>query len=139
MQSTILEATDALVGAVWRGDAAAAGDAYAADGMLLAPAPELVRGRAEIEAYWQAGIALGLSAIAFEREVLEQVEAGIVEAGRYALYVDDAAVGTVAERGTYIVLHKQGLDGSWRRAVDVFDPDGGPVADINEPSKGGWQ
>ncbi len=122
MDATIPEATTVLVDAVRRGDAAAAGSAYATDAKLLAPAPELVQGCAEIEAYWRAGIAIGLSAITFESDVLQRIEAGIVEAGRYAVYVDDAGGRTVAERGTYLVLHKQAPDGSWRRAVDVFDP-----------------
>jgi hypothetical protein len=27
------------------------------------------------------------------------------------------------EVGTYLVLHTQAADGSWRRAVEVFNPD----------------
>lgn len=119
LDGAILETTAALVTAVQRGDAAAAADAYTGDAKLLTPAPELIRGRADIEAYWRTGIAVGVSSLELELEVLEAVAAGVVEAGRYTLCVDV----TVVERGTYLVLHAQTPEGFWRRAVDVFHPD----------------
>lgn len=115
----ILEATAALATAVQRGDAAAAGDTYTSDAKLLTPAPELICGQADIEAYWRTGIAVGVSSLGLEREALETVAVGVVEAGRYTLCADAAVV----ERGTYLVLHEQTPEGFWRRAIDVFHPD----------------
>ena len=119
MKGAIPKTTAALVAALEQGDAAAAGDVYAGDAKLLTPAPELIHGRADIEAYWGAGLAVGLSTLALESEVRETVGGVVVEAGRYALSFDVAVV----EQGTYIALHKRASDGCWRRAVDVFDPD----------------
>jgi ketosteroid isomerase-like protein len=42
-----------------------------------------------------------------------------VETGRYVL----AGGAVVLDRGKYLVLHRRQADGSWRRAVDVFNPD----------------
>jgi len=122
MEGEIQEATAALVRSLEHGDAATAADVYADDAKLLAPAGELIRGRAEIEAYWRAGILVGLSAVQFERWVVAAVGGSVVDVGRYAVSVN-ARVGLVVDRGTYLVLHRQVADGSWRRTVDVFNPD----------------
>jgi ketosteroid isomerase-like protein len=124
MEGEIHETTAALVSSLERGDAASAAAAYADDAKLLAPAAELIRGRAEIEAYWRAGILIGLSTVAFERQVIAALGRRVAELGRYAVSVDAAQLGRVVDRGTYLVLHTQIADGSWRRTVDVFNPDG---------------
>ena len=36
---------------------------------------------------------------------------------------DNDRTERVVDHGTYLVLHTQIADGSWRRAVDVFRPD----------------
>lgn len=123
MEREILEATATLVTALEHGDAAAASAVYAEDARLLAPAGELVRGRDQIEGYWRAGIALGLTTVRFESRLLETVGGSAVELGRYGLSVDVERADTAVELGTYVVLHKQVADGSWRRALDAFEPD----------------
>lgn len=123
MEDEILQATAALVTALERRDAAAAADLYTDDAKLLAPAAELIQGRAAIGSYWRAGISLGLSAVGFEGQVLEPVGESVVEVGRYAVSVDVERAEPVVERGTYVVLYRQAGDGSWQRALDVFDPD----------------
>jgi ketosteroid isomerase-like protein len=123
MEGEIGEATAVLVRSLEQGDASAAAFVYADDAKVLAPAGELIQGRAEIEAYWRAGIALGLSAVAFERQVLAAVAGGVVDVGRYAVSVNVAGGRPVVERGTYLVLHSQIAGGAWRRTVDVFNPD----------------
>lgn len=128
MEDEILQATAALVTALERGDVTAAADLYTGDAKLLAPAPELIQGRAAIASYWRAGVSLGLSAVWFEAHVLEPVGKRVVEVGRYAVSVDVERARPVVERGTYVVLHRQAGDGSWQRALDVFDPDEPMVA-----------
>jgi uncharacterized protein (TIGR02246 family) len=122
MGDGVLHATSTLAEALARGDATAAASLYADDGRLLTPAAELLTGRSEIEAYWQAGIALGLSGL--ELQTIELRVSGLVavEIGRYALALGGDGGATVAERGTYVVLHRRQGDGTWRRAVDVFNP-----------------
>jgi ketosteroid isomerase-like protein len=125
MNQGLTEATAGLVSAVERGDATAAAALYADDAKLLAPASPLVAGRGQIEAYWRTGIALGITRIELETLGLEIAKAEVValEVGRYALGVQAGDRGHLVYRGKYIALHRREADGSWRRAVDVFNPD----------------
>ncbi len=123
MEGEIQQATSTLVRSLEHGDASSAARVYADDARVLVPAGELVRGRSEIEAYWRAGIALGLSTVAFERQLLATVAGSVIEIGRYSIAAKVARNGRIVDRGTYLVLHAQAADGSWRRAVDVSNPD----------------
>ena len=123
MDGEIEEAAAALVESLEHGDAEAAAAAYAENAKVLAPAGELIRGRTEIEGYWRTGIALGLSSVSFERRFLAAVAESVIEVGRYALSLEVARREPVVDRGTYLVVHSQVADDSWRRSVDVFDPD----------------
>lgn len=124
MEHDLREATGRLASAVGRGDAAAAAALYADDARLLAPAAEPIAGRAEIEAYWRAGIAVGVSRMQLDAHELELAGVAAIETGRYTVWAEVDRGGPVVDRGTYVVLHLQQADGSWRRAVDIFDPDG---------------
>ena len=121
MEDGFRQRTAALVEALARGDAAAAAALYADDGKLLTATSELIAGRIQIEAYWRAGLALGLAGFALEPSELEVGDGTAVEIGRYALTL--AGDGVPADSGTYLALHRRQADGSWRRAVDVFNPD----------------
>ncbi len=123
MEPSPREARSALATAVERGDVAAAGACYAEDAQLLTPAAGLIQGRKAIEEYWGTGIALGLSSVSFDVRRLEGLGTRQVEIGRYRVTVEAEPTDTRFERGTYLVLHRQAVDGTWQRAVDVFDPD----------------
>jgi ketosteroid isomerase-like protein len=123
MENEIFERTAALVTALERGDVAAAGDVYADGARLLASSAELIEGRTEIEAYWRAGIDLGLAGLAFERQVLDKIRGNVLELGRYSVSMKGESSTPLIEHGSYLVLHAQAADGSWRRAVEVFNPD----------------
>ena len=82
----------------------------------------LIHGRAEIEAYWRAGIALGLSGVTFERQVLAAIAGSVVEVGRYALSVDVARPAGGVDRGTNrSSTTRSRAAPCW--TVDVFNPD----------------
>ena len=123
MESSIREARSALAAALERGDVAAAGACYADDAQLLTPASGLIQGRSAIEEYWGTGIALGLSSVSFEARRVERLGARQVEIGRYRVTVETEPTEARFERGTYLVLHRRAVDGTWQRAVDVLDPD----------------
>jgi uncharacterized protein (TIGR02246 family) len=123
MEDDIGQGTVKLADAIARGDAAAAAALYAADGTLLTPGAKLITGRPQIEAYWRAGIAFGLTSVELRSIDLRVESAVAIEIGRYALELDVDGSGHVAEAGKYLVLHRRQADGSWRRTVDVFNPD----------------
>ena len=109
--------------ALERGDVAAASGCYADDAQLLTPGAGLIHGRKAIEEYWRTGIALGLSSVSFEARRVERLGARKVEIGRYRVTVETEPTDARSERGTYLVLHRRAVDGTWQRAVDVLDPD----------------
>jgi ketosteroid isomerase-like protein len=123
VENEIHAATTSLVTALERADVAAAAAVYADDARLLASSAELIQGRAEIEAYWRAGIDLGLCGLSFESGLLKAIDPGVLELGRYAVAVRSVPAAPAVERGAYLVLHTQARDGSWQRAVEVFNPD----------------
>jgi ketosteroid isomerase-like protein len=129
MDHDVREATAQLASALARGDAAAAAALYADGGRLLAPTAELIEGRAEIEAYWRAGIAVGLSRLVLAADEIELDGSEALEIGRYELVVGDGA-----DTGKYLALHRRQRDGTWRRAVEVFNPDV-PVAARPHPKE----
>jgi uncharacterized protein (TIGR02246 family) len=122
MGDEVLETASALPDALARGDAAAAASLYADDGRLLTSAAELLSGRSEIEAYWRTGIAFGLAGLELHTLELSVVGRVALEIGRYSLALAGDEGTTVAERGKYLALHRRQADGTWRRAVDVFNP-----------------
>lgn len=123
MEPSLRQARSALAAALERGDVGAAGACYADDAQLLTPAAGLIQGRKAVEAYWGTGIALGLSSVSFEARRVERLGARQVEIGRYRVTVETGPTDARFERGTYLVLHRQAVDGTWQRAVDVLDPD----------------
>ena len=123
MEPSLREARSALAAALAGGDVAAAGACYAEDAQLLTPVAGLIQGRKSIEEYWGTGIALGLSSVCFEARRVERLGARQVEVGRYRVTVETAPSDARSERGTYLVLHRRAVDGTWQRAVDVLDPD----------------
>lgn len=123
MEPSRREARSALAAALKRGDIAAAGACYADDAQLLTPTAGLIQGRTAIEEYWGTGIALGLSSVSFEARRVERLGARRVEIGRYRVTVETEPTDARFERGTYLVLHRQAVDGTWQRAVDVLEPD----------------
>jgi len=122
MEHGVRDATAAFAEALCRGDASSAAALYAADGKLLTAAAELIDGRREIEAYWRAGIAMGLSTVELQAADLQVTGRTAVEVGRYSLVLHGDG-GAVTDRGKYVVLHRREPDGSWRRAIEVFNPD----------------
>jgi uncharacterized protein (TIGR02246 family) len=123
MEHELQRGRSALSDALARGDAATAASLYAGDGRLLTPDAALVSGRGEIEAYWRAGIRLGLASIALDLIELRGLGGTAIEIGRYSL----AFAGEVEpgfDAGKYLALHRRQDDGSWKRVADVFNPDG---------------
>ena len=118
-----------FVAALLSGDAAAASAVYADDAQLLAPSAELIAGREAIAAFWRAGLDAGIAGIELEELTLEGGENVAWEIGSYALRLDPAEGRPVVDHGKYLLVHHRQADGSWRRAVEMFNPDNPAVED----------
>lgn len=113
--------TAALARAIELGDASEVAGLYDPDATLLTAAAELIAGPVDIASYWRAGIALGVSRLDLDAVELHVADGVATEVGRYALAFGDGAAPV--DRGKYVVLHRRQPDGSWRRGVEVFNPD----------------
>jgi ketosteroid isomerase-like protein len=111
-----------------QGDAKAASAVYAETARLLPPSAEPMRGREAIQAFWQAGLEAGLSDVELEPLELECQDGLAYEIGRYRLRLEPPGGGPVVDRGTYLLIHGRQVDGSWLRAVEMFNPDRPPAA-----------
>ena len=126
-----------FVAALAGGDAKAAAAVYAGNAKLLAPSAELVRGSEAIEGFWRAGLEAGVRAAELEAVEFDQHDGLAYEIGRYALQLEPAEGGTVVDRGNYLLVHERQEDGSWRWAVEMFNPDSTPAAaGVDEARKG---
>ena len=123
-EGAIAESRDRFAAALVDGDAGRASSAYTTGARLLPPSADVVQGRAAIRAYWQAGIDSGLESVDLEPLALEGDERLAYEVGHYALRVRPVDGDSVVERGRYLLVHERQPDGSWRRAVELLDPDG---------------
>jgi uncharacterized protein (TIGR02246 family) len=118
----LAQARDIFAHALGAGDALGVSAAYAEDAKLLAPSTDLVTGREEIEAFWQAGIEAGIADLTLEPRLVEQRNAIAFETGIYTLRVGTGDEGIV-DRGTYTLVHERQRDGRWLRAVELLNPD----------------
>ncbi len=108
--------------AIEQGDAARLAALYTSDARLVAPAVQPMHGRSAVEAFWRAGIDAGICD--FELEPIEQEHDDRIacEIGRYLLRVRPAEGPPVVERGHYVVILGREADGSWLRALEMFNP-----------------
>ena len=123
MQCEIRKANAAFTSAVGRGDPLAIAGLYTPGARSLLLGGELLAGRREIEAFWRAGIALGVSSLDLVSLELQLEGAVAVEIGRYAVSARSDDREVAVERGTYVVVHRQQAESSWQRAVEVLSPD----------------
>lgn len=127
LDDAIAASSAAFVVGLKSGDAQAAASVYAEDARLLAPSAELLHGRDAIEAFWRAGVDAGVVDVEQETLELELHDGFAYEIGRYALRLEPAGAAIVVDRGRYVLVHERQADGSWRRAVEMFNPDGPPA------------
>lgn len=119
----IAESRDAFAGAVARGDAPAAASVYAEDASLLPPEADVLRGRAAIERFWQAGIDSGVAVINLVPQVLHADDDVAVDIGRYEMHLESENAHSVTDRGRYLAVLRRAAEGTWRRVVEVLTPD----------------
>lgn len=118
----IAEGRAAFAEALRHGDAQAAGSIYAEMARLAPPSADLIEGRAAIEAFWQAGLDAGIVDVELDAVEVRHRVGLAYEIGRYVLHLRPSASGAVVDRGTYLLVLEQHVDGSWRRVVEMFNP-----------------
>ena len=117
VQSAIEAATNQLIEAFGRQDAAGCASLYTTQGAMLPPNADIAWGRPAIQEVWQGIFDAGLTA--FRVDSLEVESAGDLayEMGRYTLYAGDNAV---ADEGKYLLIWKREA-GQWRIHRDIVN------------------
>jgi ketosteroid isomerase-like protein len=112
----------AFVEAIRSRDPAVVAGLYEDGARLVAPEAEVFRGRADVAAFWQAGMDTGIAEIELEPEDLEVYASIAWEVGTYALRLEPVGYEPIVERGRYLLVYV--LDaGRWRRAAEMFGPE----------------
>ncbi len=99
-----------------KGDGAALAALYAADGQVLPPGGEPVKGRAAIQKFWQGAIDSGVGAISLKTIDVFAQGSTATEVGQYELRGKD---GAVLDHGKYIVIWRH-TGGQWKLLRDMY-------------------
>lgn len=110
--------------AVERHDFEAASAAYAEDARFILPTGAAIDGRDAIEAFWRTGFEAGASGIELRPCAIDVGDGVAWELGEYDLSAESPYEHQAVERGRYLTVHRQGVDGRWRRFVDLLSPCG---------------
>jgi uncharacterized protein (TIGR02246 family) len=101
VRDAVVDANKEWADAVRRGDAAGLATLYAEDGQLLAPSGEFLRGRREVQAYWQSRLDADVRDA--ELEMLDVDDYGdlVLERTHYTMRDEE---GRVVDTGKYVLL-----------------------------------
>ena len=120
LAEALAESRAAFLAALREGDAEAAAELYAPGAWLLPPEARPIEGLEAIAAFWRAGLEAGMTSLELETDAIGGGERFAYELGRYRLRLEPADGDDVVDRGSYLLVHAQQPDGSWRRAVEML-------------------
>lgn len=96
---------------------------YTEDAVLMPPNGAIVRGRANIQAFWQGMLDQGARDVSLASLGSASSRAVGYEAGTYEFAMQPAGGQPTREKGKYLTALKRGADGKWRLAYDIFNSD----------------
>jgi len=102
-------------------DAAAIANLYTDDASLLPPGSPLIKGRKNIQDFWQSFINAGGSDGKLHVVEVEASGSTAYEIGRFNAMLPTGQGGTARAEGKYVVIWKRQSDGSIKLAVDIFN------------------
>ena len=100
-----------------RGDSADIADFYTDNGMLLPPESDLVQGKRDIKAFWQAAIDMGIKNVKLDIVEVEQHGDTAIEMSKYTL---SSADDNLIDQGKGIVIWKY-EGGAWKLHRDIWN------------------
>lgn len=103
-------------------DAKMAASLYTEDAILIPPGEAIVRGRADIEAYWKGAIESG-GVRDVSVETIDAQSSGDFgyEIGTFVLTATGPDGKPVKDRGRYVELLKRGPDGKWYSTAGIWN------------------
>ncbi len=127
-QQVVQDTNREMMEAVKRGDAASVGALYTEDATLLPPNSETIRGRQGIEAFFKAGIEMGIREATLETVDVEYLGDVAYEVGAYTMRIQPAGGQATTDKGKYVVVWKRQADGPWKLHVDIWNTNSPPPA-----------
>ena len=122
-EAAVRDMTKTFVAAANAKDGARIGMLYAEDAVLMAPNQEMVRGRSQIQAYWQTLLDGGAKDVSLTTtHVATSGDVGY-KAGTYQFTMAPSGAPPVTDRGKYVVGLRRQPDGKWRMTHDIFNSD----------------
>lgn len=115
-------------------DAAAIARLYTVDGWLLPPYQDVVRGRKEIQTFWEVALILGgLRGMTLTTIEVEGMGDTAYEVGTYVFKNDG---GKILDEGKFIVIWKL-VDGEWKVHRDISNSSLPPPSAATPPPQAG--
>ncbi|NOT64063.1 MAG: SgcJ/EcaC family oxidoreductase [Acidobacteria bacterium] len=109
-----------FMAAFQRGDAAGVAACYTADGQLLPPGSTPLSGTANITAFWQGAMSLGIKSAQLATQSIEERGDLAVEVGQYTLDIQPDGTAAMTDIGKYVVVWKND-GGTWKLHVDIWN------------------
>ncbi len=121
LQQAVQDTNREWMEAIKRGDPASLAALYTEDATLLPPNSEAIRGRQGIEAFFKAGIQMGISEATLETVDVEYLGDVAYEVGAYTMKIEPEGGQATTDQGKYVVVWKREGDGPWKLAVDMWN------------------
>jgi uncharacterized protein (TIGR02246 family) len=103
-------------------DAPAMASLWTENARFLPPGPEMITGRAGIQAFWQSGFDQGACDVVLESlEIKSLVDGVAYEIGRNIVRVQTADGSSIDVPGKSLCIFRRETDGVWRADVDIFN------------------
>lgn len=101
-------------------DARAVGAFYADNATLLPPGLPAIKGRQNIETFWQGFFDAGASDARLKSVEIRGAEPFVYEIGEYSAMMPQPTGGTAAGNGKYLVVWERQSDGTLKMVADMF-------------------
>lgn len=121
VRQAIEEANVKFGEAVRMADATTVASFYTEDAILLPPNSEMIQGREGVEAYWAAGMQMGLKDAVLT--IVDVIGMGdmVCEIGTYVVTIQPEGQDAFQDSGKYLVIWNKDDDGTWKLHVDIWN------------------
>ena len=96
---------------------------YAQNAVMMPPNQPIVKGRKQIQVFFQGLIDHGLSRLQIRTTNIEGAGEFAYGRGTYALEITPSDGPAIHDAGKYVVVYRRQRDRSWRAVVDIYNSD----------------
>jgi uncharacterized protein (TIGR02246 family) len=96
---------------------------YAPDAVVMPPDNPLVKGRANIQKFWQGLLDAGAFGVALKTTTIEAAGDLAYGRGAYRFSMSAADGSTSQNVGKYVVVYRRQKNGGWLAIADIFNSD----------------